>query len=567
MRHLSVGILTLLILVLGCAPPRQETSTASSQPAPVSAPGPKRVTAAIRGDPFTIADSINSAGGGRVAGVRDIEQLVNSGLAMTDPGGQLQPVLAEAVPSTENGQWQVLPDGRMRTTWKLRPDVLWHDGSPFSSADLAFTLQVARDKGLTLAQDAALEFIETVETPDPLTLVVTWKQTFIEADTLLTRTERARTLPMARHVLAQPYADDPANLLQHPYWALDFVGTGPYRIQSWILGSHMVLQANDRYILGRPKIDEIEIKFLWDTNVIVSNVLAGAVEMTIGEGLTVEQAIMARDQWRDGRVEIPLETMTGLWPQFINPDPPVVADARFRRALLHALDRQQIVDTFLAGMVPVADSFISSTNPEYAEIQRSVVRYEYDPARARQLIQGLGYTLGADGFFVGPDGRKLSVEVRTTAHELREKLLFVLADYWQKVGVGLDPIIIPRQRAADREYRATSLSFDFRFNPPEVTRYHSNQVPLPENNYRGNNSARYRNPELDALLDRYVVTIPRQDRTRLLAQIINHMTDQLVVVPLFHDAEPVLIGNRLVNVGSKRGDSLQVWNAKDWDVK
>src|SRR5206468_290687 len=129
------------------------------------------------------------------------------------------------------------------------------------------------------------------------------------------------------------------------YWNLEFVGTGPFKLRSWVFGSHMVLAANDQFVLGRPRLDEIEVKFLWDTNVIVSNVLSGAVELTIGEGLTVEQAIMARDQWHDGRVEIPLETMTGLWPQFINPDPPVVADVRFRRALLHALDRQQIVDT------------------------------------------------------------------------------------------------------------------------------------------------------------------------------------------------------------------------------
>lgn len=184
-----------------------------------------------------------------------------------------------------------------------------------------------------------------------------------------------------------------------------------------------------------------------------------------------------------------------------------------------------------------------------------------------QLINGLGYVRGTDGFFRGPDGRKLSVEVRTTAHDLREKLLFVLADYWQQVGVGLDPVIIPRQRAADREYRATSLSFDFRFNPPEVTRYHSSQVRLPENNYRGNNSARYRASELDALLDQYIVTIPKRERVLILADVIGHMTENLVVLPLFHDAEPAIVSHRLVNVGAEKGGSLQGWNAHEWDVR
>jgi peptide/nickel transport system substrate-binding protein len=309
------------------------------------------------------------------------------------------------------------------------------------------------------------------------------------------------------------------------------------------------------------------VKFLWDTNVIVANVLSGAVELTLGPGLSVEQAILVREQWREGRVEAPLETLTALWPQFINPDPPVVADVRFRRAMLHALDRQQIVDTFLGGITPVAHSFVAPDQPEFAEINPYVAKYDYDPRRAAELIESLGYTRGADGLYRTASGQQLHVEVRTTAHELREKLLFVLADYWGRVGATLDPVIIPRQRAADREYRATSLSFDFRFNPPEVTRYHSSQVPLPENNYRGNNSARYRSPELDALLDRYIVTIPKRERTQLLAQITQHMTEQLVVVPLFHDAEPVLINQRVLNAGAKKGDALQGWNVQEWDVR
>ncbi|HZT05593.1 MAG TPA: peptide ABC transporter substrate-binding protein [Chloroflexota bacterium] len=565
MRRVGIAVVFLLGAIMGCGSPLPTSSGIPSN-ASATVGQSKRIVAAIRGDPFTIADSINAAGGGRVAGVRDVELLVNSGLGLVDHDGALRPLIASTVPTLENGAWQLVPDGSMRTTWKLRPEAVWHDGAPVTSADLVFTTKVAMDKSLTIAQDTGYGYVESVEAPDAQTVTVVWKKPFIEADTLFSRTDRSRILPMPSHILEESYKDDPANFLQLPYWSQEFVGTGPFTMSSWVVGSHMVLHANDRFVLGRPHIDEIEVKFLWDTNVIVANVLSGAVDLTLGEGLSVEQAIMAREQWHEGHVEVPLETMTGLWPQFINPDPPVVADVRFRRALLHALDRQQIVDVFLGGLVPVADSFISPKAPDYSQIQPSVVQYPYDQRTAIDLIQSTGYTRGPEDFFVDPTGRKLSVELRTTAHELREKLLFVLADSWKAVGVGMDPIVIPRQRAADREYRATSLSFDFRFNPPEVTRYHSSQIPLPENGYRGNNSARYSSPELDALLERYVVTIPKSERVSLLAQIIHHMTDQLVVMPLFHDAEPVLIGNRLVNVGSKRGDSLQGWNAQDWDL-
>ena len=566
MRRVCLAFM-LLLLSMGCSAPRGGPNSASEGASTPPSGAPRRIVAAIRGDPFTMVNAVNAAGGGRVAGVRDIELLLNSGLGLVDHDGKTKPLLASTLPTAGSDTWQVFPDGRMQTRWKIRPDAAWHDGKPFTSADLVFTSKIAMDKTLTIAQDAAYDYVESIDAPDAQTLVVNWKKTFVEADTLFMYTGRPHILPMPAHMLEDSYSADRAGFLNQPYFSNDYIGTGPFKIRSWVQGANMVLAANDRFVWGRPKIDEIEVKFIWDTVVIVSNVLSGAVDFTLGEGLSVEQAIMARQQWRDGHVEMPLETMTGLWPQFINPDPPAVADVRFRRAILQAIDRQQIVDTFLGGLVPIADSFISPGDPEYPQVKDSVVRYAYDPRGAADLVQGFGYVRGADNMFYDPAGKKLSVELRTTAHELREKLVFVLGDYWQAIRVGMDPIVIPRQRAADREYRATSLSFDFRFNPPDVTRYHSSQVPLPENDYRGNNSARYRSPELDAILDQYVVTIDKDARTRLLAQAIHHMTDQLVVIPLFHDAEPALIGNRLVNVGSKRGDSLQGWNAHEWDVK
>jgi peptide/nickel transport system substrate-binding protein len=499
--------------------------------------------------------------------VREVEQLLNSGLLLMDNEGHLRPLLAEQAPTIENGLWKVLPDGRMETTWTLKPNLRWHSGAPVTTADMVLAGKIAMDKTLTIAQDLHYDAVDSIEAVDDRTLRVSWKKPFIEADTLFSYTERSRIMPMPSHVLAEVYEQDRANVLQHASLGQEYVGTGPFRLKEWVVGSHMVVQANDAFVLGRPKLDEFEVRFLWDTNVIVANVLSGAVEMTLGAGLTVEQAMMTKEQWRSGRVETPLETMTGLWPQHLTPDPVIIGDVRFRRALLHALDRQQIVDTFLFGLVPVADSFIPPDHTDFRAIDPVVAKYPYDTRRAIQLIDEFGYAKDPDGSYRDPSGKKLTVEVRTTAHDLREKLIHVLADYWQKVGVANEAVIIPRQRAQDREYRATTLGFDFRFNPPDVTRYHSTQIPLPDNNFRGNNSARYRNAELDALLDKYVVTIPRQERTQVLAQVIKHMTEQLVVVPLFHDAEPMFVGSRVLNITARRGDAYPGWNAHEWDVK
>src|SRR5205823_13296513 len=100
------------------------------------------------------------------------------------------------------------------------------------------------------------------------------------------------------------YADDKANFLSLPYWTQDFVGAGPYRIKEWVLDSHMILTANEAYVLGKPHIDEIEIRMIPDPNTIVANLLAGALDFTLGRSLlSVEQAQSVLNTWPDAKLE------------------------------------------------------------------------------------------------------------------------------------------------------------------------------------------------------------------------------------------------------------------------
>jgi ABC-type transport system substrate-binding protein len=102
----------------------------------------------------------------------------------------------------------------------------------------------------------------------------------------------------------------------------------------------------------------------------------------------------------------------------------------------------------------------------------------------------------------------------------------------------------------------------------QPTRAHSAQTPLPENSFTGNNRTRYRSPALDALLDRYVTTVPPPERLEVAKQIVHHMTDQVVWMGIFFDSEPMFISNRLVNVAPSRArPGSPAWNAHAWDVR
>src|SRR5581483_2779168 len=252
----------LVLVVLGCTAP-DGTRSAPGGPAPAQpTAGPKRIAIGIRGDPKTLSAKLNSAAGaGGVPGVSETETLLNAGLAIQDSTDALHAQLAEAVPSVENGLWVVYPDGTMQTTWKIRSGAAWHDGTPFTSADLLFTASVEQDAELPIFRNVAYSSVDRVEAPDTQTITIHWKRPFIEADTMFTN---ARALPLPRHLLEKTYTTDKEDFVNLPYWNREFVGTGPFKLREWEAGTHVILDANDAFVLGRPQIDQIEVKFIPD---------------------------------------------------------------------------------------------------------------------------------------------------------------------------------------------------------------------------------------------------------------------------------------------------------------
>ena len=262
---------------------------------------------------------------------------------------------------------------------------------------------------------------------------------------------------------------------------------------------------------------------------------------------------------------------TIMYPQHHRPNPPAIGDPQFRRALVQAIDRQQMADSIQFGMVPIAHSFINPQEPEYRDIEPSIVRYEYDLRRATQIIEEIGYAKGPDGVYRDPGTQRLALEVRTTTVlDIHQKTFLPVVDYWQRLGVAVDPVVLPPQRAVDAELRATFPTFEILRNPTGPSRlgaFHSSQVRLPETNWRGANYMRYQNAEWDALLHRFFTTIPLGERNRVLAQSIHHMTDRLIMMGLFYDTATLMVGHRMQNVAVGGQRSLATWNVHDWDLK
>ncbi len=309
-----------LIAVTACgAPPAPSRALPRDVHETQAARPTVRITAAMMGEPKILTTQFSPTGiGGSIPGVDSLEELLHAGMSVLDGQGRLKPQLAESVPTLENGLWKVAADGRMETTWKIRPGASWHDGTPFTSDDLVFTATVVRDRELAMLGNPLYSAIERVENPDPRTLTIVWPRPSVNADMMFTR---LRAMPYPKHLLERTYLDNKAAFTDVPYWGDDYVGAGPFKLKEFVRGSHLVLEANESYVLGRPAIDQIEVKFVPDANALMTVVLAGAAELTLGARFSLEQAVQVQERWTDGTVIDSPAGWLSLYPQFVNPSP------------------------------------------------------------------------------------------------------------------------------------------------------------------------------------------------------------------------------------------------------
>src|SRR5207245_1564920 len=130
------------------------------------------------------------------------------------------------------------------------------------------------------------------------------------------------------------------------------------------------------------------------------------------------------------------------------------------KAMFYAMNRDEMAATIQAGMVPVMHTFFGPGDPEFAQAQQAAVHYDYDPARALQLLQELGYSREADGRLVDSAHQPLTVPIwASSGLDSQTKGMLSTVDYWKQIGIDPQPVVIPPQRIDDREYLATFPAF------------------------------------------------------------------------------------------------------------
>ncbi|HEX2185817.1 MAG TPA: ABC transporter substrate-binding protein, partial [Chloroflexota bacterium] len=335
---------------------------------------------------------------------------IHEGLLKVDENYKVVPRLAE--------RYEVSPDGKT-WTFNLRQGVRWHDGQPFTSADVKYNFDWVRDPANAAIGQPLFQEVERVEAPDDATVVVTLKQPNAPF-AALTATRWLVPKHVHEKIGEKAYKQQP-------------VGTGPYKLKEFKPAEYTLLEANEDYWLGRPRID------FWRQD-IVPEVAVRAVALQTGKAdsatwpLTPEDNLKLMEDRTFRHYRAP-SLAVNHFP--VNNTRPILADKRVRQAMLYAMDRDALVQDLMKGLAVKATANISPGLEAYYE--PNVKQYPRDLEQARTLLREAGWTPGPDGILVNSQGERFQVTcIVYVGDTLRRSEAEIVQRHFREVGIEME---------------------------------------------------------------------------------------------------------------------------------
>ncbi|ATN36107.1 ABC transporter substrate-binding protein [Rhizobium sp. ACO-34A] len=440
--------------------------------------------------------------------------------------------------------WEGAEDGRS-ITFKLREGVKWHDGKPFTSADVAFSAlnlwKPLQNLGRTVFAN-----LDTVETPDELTAIFRFSK-----PTPLQLIRNA--LPVVSSVVPKhlyegtDIATNPANTSP--------VGTGPFRFAEHKPGEYYRLERNpDYWEKDEPKLDEVIYRVLPDRAAAASALEAEEIQ------LAAFSAVPLADLDRISKVPgikvitKGYEALTYQLVVEINHHRKELADLKVRQAIAHAIDRKFVVDTIFLGYATASTGPVPKNAPEFYD--PDVQTYDFDVAKANALLDEAGYPRGGNG-------TRFSLKLRPAPYfnETRQ-----FGDYLRQAlaAVGIDAELVNADSAAHQKAVYTDHDFDLAVAPPvfrgdpaiSTTILVQSGIPagVPFSNQGG-----YANAELDGIIAKAAETVDADARTALYRTFQQRVAADLPLINVAEWGFITVARDTVLNVASNPRWAVSNW--------
>ena len=403
-------------------------------------------------------------------------------LVKLDDNGKPKPSLALS--------WSSSDDFRV-WTFKLRPDVKFHDGTPFNAQAVAWNIARQKDPKNNCRCAFYIANILNVEAKDDLTVVYTLKDPAVNFPALLTRPGQNETVhsPTAIQAKGDDYNRNP-------------VGTGPFMLKSWTAGDRIVVERNPNYWdKGKPHLDRVVLRPLPDSQSRFASLKSGETDLVWADEFEADNILRAR---KDATLQVLSYAGSGAAVNAINTKVPPLDDVRVRRALVMAIDRKKMSQALTSGIARPASNPYGDGSWVKCKDDGALPE---DPKKAAELIKEYGKPVSFKMLFTAtPRGRANGQ---------------VLQQFWKQIGANME---IEQVDQATFPPRAFQRKFDIigwrivDFPDPDVQMYANFHTGGPVA------LANYSNPELDKLLERARVTADEAKRAEdycAISRIIN----------------------------------------------
>lgn len=414
-------------------------------------------------------------------------------------------------------------------TFRLREDVRWHDGRPFTAADVVFTYEAMIDPRTPSPYKTDFASVTRVEALGSHAVQVTYREPHARA--LLSWGQKI----LPRHLL-EPWVRD-GKIREAPQNWSDPIGTGPYRFQELRSGEKIVVVANPDYFAGRPHLSRVVYRIIPSQATIFLELKALGVDAA---SLTAMQFARQTDYPAFAKAynkfQYPGSGYTYLG---FNLRDPRFADRRVRHAIAHAINKRDLLEGVVMGLGREATGpFRPGTwadNPHVAS-------YPYDPARARQLLAEAGWReRNAQGLLVR-DGQPFRFELLTNqGNDERKRVAEIIQAALRDLGIAVDIRILEwaaflKEHVRKRRFDAIILGWGTSPDPDQYVIWHSSQTGPDDLN-----TISYANREVDRLLERGRASCKQEERQPVYHRLHQLLAeDQPIIFLYWRDALPVV---------------------------
>jgi peptide/nickel transport system substrate-binding protein len=450
----------------------------------------------------------------------DAVAMIYNGLITHDKDTNIIPDLAES--------WDLAPDCR-ELTFRLRKNVRWHDGQPFTASDVVFTHQLMAHPKTPSPYKDDFEDVTSVEALDPHTVRVRYKSSFANALMIWGQSMLPKHL-LESYMLAGKLKEAPQNFT-HP------VGTGPYRFAEIRSGEKIVVVANPDYYAGRPYISRIVYRIIPSQATIFLELKAKGIDQADLTALQYQRQTdyaAFKSGYNKFRYADKVYTYLGL-----NHTDPRFADKRVRQAFAHAINKRDLIEGVRLGLGREATGPYKAGTWVY---NPNVRTYPYDPARARKLLAEAGWTSrNPDGLLV-KGGQPFTFELLISqGSDEGKKSAEVIQAQLREVGVGVELRVLEwaallKEHVKKHRFAAVAMAWSVGLDPDQYSIWHSSQTGPDEFNF-----VSYKNAEVDQLLDRGRRTCRQSDRKKAYDRLQEIFAEEQPLVFLyFRDTMPAV---------------------------